>query len=134
MQKEYVLDGTKITSLETFFDQVSESVIPGSFWGRNLNAFNDILRGGFGTPEDGFVIRWSHSEISRENLGYPETIERLEKILEQCHPSDREPFRTDLMRARAGEGPTIFDWLIDIIQIHGPGGREAEDNVQLVLE
>jgi hypothetical protein len=32
------------------------------------------------------------------------------------------------------EGPTIFDWLLDIIAVHGHGGEEAKDGVELELE
>lgn len=56
MATEYILDGTRITSLETFYDEISRVVIPGHQWGRNLDALNDILRGGFGTPDEGFTI------------------------------------------------------------------------------
>jgi hypothetical protein len=31
-------------------------------------------------------------------------------------------------------GPTVFDWLVEIIGVHTAGGREAEDNVVLVLD
>jgi RNAse (barnase) inhibitor barstar len=134
MPKEYVLDGTKVTSLEAFFDLVSDTLIPGAFWGRNLDAFDDILSGGFGTPDDGFVLRWTESEISRSNLGYPETIRQLEKRLERCHPTNRDSVRTELSRAQQGEGDTVFYWLIDIIRRHGAGGEDAKDNVRLVLE
>ncbi|WP_210166376.1 barstar family protein [Neorhizobium galegae] len=109
-------------------------LIPGAYWGRNLDAFNDVLRGGFGTPEGGFVLRWTNSGVSRANLGHPETVRQLEKRLERCHPSNRELLRADFVRAQKGEGTTVFDWLIEIIQIHGAGGDEAEDNVKLVLE
>ena len=54
---EYVLDGTKVTSLEAFYDQISETLIPGAYFGSNLDALDDILSGGFGTPEGGFVLR-----------------------------------------------------------------------------
>ncbi|MCP3977199.1 MAG: hypothetical protein GY720_22140 [bacterium] len=47
----------RIDNLEGLWDEVTRSLIPGAEWGRNLDAFNDILRGGFGTPEDGFVVR-----------------------------------------------------------------------------
>jgi RNAse (barnase) inhibitor barstar len=134
MTKEYILDGSKITSLEAFYDQVSEGLIPDTYWGRNLDAFNDILRGGFGTPEEGFVLRWTHSEVSRTNLSHTETIRQLERLLESCHPSGRAHFQTDLIRARTGQGSTVFDWLIKIILIHGASGEEAQDNVKLVLE
>jgi len=134
MTKEYILDGSKITSLEAFYDQVSEVLIPDTYWGNNLDAFNDILRGGFGTPEEGFVLRWTHSEVSRKNLSHLETIRQLEKLLESCHPSGEARFRNDLIRARQGQGSTVFDWLIEIFRIHGAWGDEAQHHVRLVLE
>ena len=133
MTREYVLDGRRITSLEAFYDEVSSTLIPGAWWGENLDAFDDILRGGFGTPEDGFVIRWQHSNVSKANLGYPETVRQLERRLERCHPANREIVRAELRRAQRGEGETVFDWLVEIIRDHGPGGEESQDNVRLIL-
>ncbi|WP_370872141.1 barstar family protein [Spirilliplanes yamanashiensis] len=47
----------------------------GGYFGRNLDAFADCLRGGFGTPEDGdFTVVWRAHEHSRTALGYPETV------------------------------------------------------------
>lgn len=63
MQKPVlILDGSEFRDLNGFFDDVSRSLIPGAAWGRGLDSFNDILRGGFGTPEGGFVLRWLHSD------------------------------------------------------------------------
>lgn len=133
MTREYVLDGAKITSLEAFYEQVSRVLIPGSYWGWNLDGFNDILQGGYGTPEEGFTIRWANSDISRTYLDYAETARQLENRLERCHPTARADVSHDLAEARAGRGATVFDWLVEIINMHGPGGEEAEDNVRLVL-
>src|SRR5437667_7339532 len=36
-------------------------------WQGNLDAFNDLLRGGFGTPEGGLILVWLNSEASRIN-------------------------------------------------------------------
>lgn len=47
---EYEIDGSRFSTLEEFFDEISQVLIPGVFWGHNLDGFNDILRGGFGTP------------------------------------------------------------------------------------
>jgi hypothetical protein len=33
----------------------------------------------------------------------------------------------------AKRGTTLFDWIVEIIQVHCPGGSEAEDNVRPVL-
>lgn len=129
----YEIDGSRIHNLGDFWDEVSRSLIPGADWGRNLNAFNDILRGGFGTPVDGFVLRWLNSEASRTALGYPETVRDLERALMTCHPESRAVVQEELAKARRGEGQTLFEAIVDIIRIHGAGGDEAVDGVELEL-
>jgi RNAse (barnase) inhibitor barstar len=133
MPPTYEIDGRRFATLEAFYDEISQVLIPEADWGRNLDAFNDILRGGFGTPEGGFVLRWVNSDVSRHRLGYPETVRQLELRLQTCHPSNRQSVARDLEKARRGEGPTVFDWLFDIIRVHTAGGREEEDGVELVL-
>jgi RNAse (barnase) inhibitor barstar len=112
------IDGERFSTLDEFYEEVSRKLIPGAEWGRNLDAFNDILRGGFGTPEEGFVLVWRRSALSRERLGYAETIRHLERRLLRCHPSNRASFMEELSCARRSEGPTCFDWLVEIIQGH----------------
>ncbi len=134
MAVEFVLDGSRITSLEAFYDEISRALIPGVSWGRNLDAFDDILSGGFGTPDEGFIIIWSNSTISKEKLGYPETVRQLKIMLANCHPTNREGVKRKLQDAGAGTGETVFDWVVDIILDHCPEGEQAEDNVRLVLD
>jgi RNAse (barnase) inhibitor barstar len=40
--------------LEAFYDEISRVLVPGHDWGRNLDAFEEILKGGWGTPAEGF--------------------------------------------------------------------------------
>jgi RNAse (barnase) inhibitor barstar len=132
--KTFEIDGRAFATLEEFYDEISRVVIPGAAWGRNLDAFNDILKGGFGTPEGGFTLLWKHHAVSRERLGYEETARQLELRLERCHPSNRDRVRAELDAARSATGETVFDWLVEIIRAHGPVGAEAEDGVELVLD
>lgn len=132
-RKLYEIDGANFSTLEEFYAEITRVLIPGEPWGHNLDAFNDILRGGFGTPDEGFTLRWRNSQLSRERLGYSETVRQLEKRLEECHPTNRPSVRADLERARRGTGPTAFDWLVEIIRIHCPGGYESESGVELEL-
>lgn len=118
MVTELVLDGSRITSLETFYDEVSRVLVPGAEWGRNLDALDDILWGCFGTPEWPYIIRWCGSGLSAQHLGYAETVRYLERKLSRCHPSNRERVTIELERARRGEGATIFDRLIEVIESH----------------
>ncbi len=133
MTREYCIDGTLTESLEAFFDQFSRVVLTEP-WGRNLDAFNDVLRGGFGTPDKGFILRWKNSARSKELLSYRETVRQLELRLLGCDFTSRGLVARDLSAAQSGVGPTVFEWLIEIISVHGAGGAEAADNVLLILE
>lgn len=93
----YEIDGASFSTLEEFYDVVTNSLIPGAVRGRNLDAFNDILRGGFGTPDGGFVLMWRNSALSRERLGYSETVRQRDEpsyhnqtpiLLRLCKSSD----------------------------------------------
>ncbi|MFD6294190.1 barstar family protein [Streptomyces sp. NPDC060235] len=122
MTVTYVLDGNQVGTLEDFWRLVGESIGCGGYFGRNLDAFADCLRGGFGTPDDGdFSIEWRDHSASRQHLGYPETARQLELRLARCHPTNRARVSAELTEACAGRGPTAFDWLVEIIEEELPG-------------
>ena len=75
--RTFEIDGDLFSTLEQFYDEISRVLVPGAEWGRNLDAFNDILRGGFGTPDGRFKLVWMNASASREALGYPETVRQL---------------------------------------------------------
>ena len=125
------IDGSQFATLEEFFSHFAERALT-TPWGMNLDAFNDVLCGGFGTP-DGFVLRWKNHAVSRRRLGYEETVRQLERKLLRCHPANRVAVTQELEAAKHHQGPTVFEWLVEIIQVHGPGGSEAEDHVHLEL-
>lgn len=127
------IDGQNFHTLEEFFCEFDRVALGNAGWGHNLDAFNDVLRGGFGTPDGGFVLRWKNSSLSRQRLGYDETIRQLKMRLSSCHPSNRQAIATELEMAKRYQGPTTFDWLVEIISIHGDGGEESEDGVVLEL-
>jgi RNAse (barnase) inhibitor barstar len=67
----YRIDGRKIKSISDFYREIGSAVNgPGGYFGRNLDALADCLKGGFGTPEDRpFEFEWQHSALSRRYLG-----------------------------------------------------------------
>ena len=67
----YRIDGRKIKSPKDFYRQIGRAVNGrGGYFGRNLDALADCLRGGFGTPEDRpFRFEWLDSEAARRHLG-----------------------------------------------------------------
>ncbi len=114
----YEIPGEQVRTLEDFYRLIGEAINgPPGYFGLNLDAFRDCLSGGFGTPEEGgYIIRRLRSEESREALGYPETIRQLEIRLARCHPLNRELVAQQLAQARRRQGPTVFDWLVEIIR------------------
>jgi RNAse (barnase) inhibitor barstar len=116
-KRVYEIDGSKSSTLEEFADHFTEQLNLQTNWHGNLDAFNDILRGGFGTPDDGFVLIWKNSEVSRDRLGYPQTINWLEDRVLKCHPSNVEHFRERIALAKQREGATLFDTLVEIITL-----------------
>ncbi|MEV1068788.1 barstar family protein [Streptomyces sp. NPDC050263] len=120
----YVLDGTRVRTLEDFWRLIGEAVNgPGGYFGNNLDALADCLSGGFGQPDDDddYVIEWRDHQASRENLSHLETARQLEIRLSRCHPTNRSAVRAELAAARTEHGPTVFDWLITIFEDRAPG-------------
>jgi RNAse (barnase) inhibitor barstar len=66
----YRIDGRKIKSPSDFYREVGAAVNGADgYFGRNLDALADCLRGGFGTPEQRpFEFEWQHSAISQRYL------------------------------------------------------------------
>ena len=112
-----VIDGAAFTDLAGFAREFS-GLLENHRWNGNLDAFNDILHGGFGTPDGRWTLHWRNAGLSRDALGPDATIERLESLLRSAHPSNRAAIRARIERARVGAGPTLFDELVEIIGSH----------------
>lgn len=117
-KKVYIVDGSRFSTLSEAAVEFTRVLGLSESWNGNLDAFNDFLRGGFGTPEDGFILVWRHSEISRERLGHFETLLWLEERVHHCHPSNVAHIQERITAARQNEGETLFDTLVDIIRGH----------------
>jgi RNAse (barnase) inhibitor barstar len=64
----YDLDGRFVTDIEGFYCAIGEAINgPGGYFGWNLDALNDCLRGRFGAQTP-FRLVWQDSAIAREHL------------------------------------------------------------------
>ncbi|MEV0578419.1 barstar family protein [Streptomyces sp. RTGN2] len=118
MTVTYVIDGSGVTGLDSFWVVIGEAVNgPGGYFGRGLDAFADCLRGGMGTPDDDdFVIEWRDHEMSARALGHEETARYLRGLFPRAHVSSLPRLREELARAEDGRGPTLFDRLLEIVR------------------
>lgn len=142
----FVIDGSRFNDLESFYDEVEHCLIPEVEWGRNLDHFNDILRGNVGLLPRAYILIWKNMSKSRLDLGYEETIKFWEEVKdrwmkrvrileEQVQHSESKSLKDkkfiegmiessksslikwteDFEAAQRHEGPTIFDWIMEMI-------------------
>ncbi|MDH6574939.1 barstar family protein [Kitasatospora sp. MAP5-34] len=78
---EYHLDGAAVADEPSFYAALGSAVrAPDGYYGRNLDALVDCLRGGFG-PEPPFTLLWDDSAAARRALTRRLVIEGRE----QCY-------------------------------------------------
>tara|TARA_R110002012_G_scaffold283800_1_gene474335 strand:- start:719 stop:1009 length:291 start_codon:yes stop_codon:yes gene_type:complete len=86
MKAEYVVNGTRITSEKAFYNEIEKVLTYGLNWkiGRNLNAFADVLRGGFGTfdCDEKIVLKWKNFSKSEAHLK-PVFLKKVLEIIEE---------------------------------------------------
>ena len=72
-----VIDGSRFSDIGGFYDEMEHILTKDLSWrtGRNMDAFHDLLRGGFGVFEYGESVDffWIHSEKSRQEFGFDAT-------------------------------------------------------------
>lgn len=68
-----------------------------------------------------FAVEWHDHAYSQQALGHTETSRQLEIRLRRCHPTNRPKVASELAAARAGKGPTVFDWLVKTFYEQVPG-------------
>ena len=114
---EYIIDGNEFNNMDEFYKYVDKTFSDGEEPCRNLDAFIDFLRGGFGKHNynEPIKITWVNNEKSKKDLGYPETINVLKKRLVKCHPSNKDKIQKEIEMAEKNEGKTIYDEIIECI-------------------
>ena len=85
--KVFILDGNKFSNIEGFYNEIDALLTKDLDWktGHNLNAFDDLLRGGFGVHEfnEPITIKWINYNKSKKDLG-DKTILTILEIMLDC--------------------------------------------------
>ena len=83
---EYIIDGAKFQSEKGFYNYIEKMFTYNLGWkiGRNLDAFDDVLRGGFGKHEYGkrIVVKWKNYKKNESRLN-PKFLKIVIEILEE---------------------------------------------------
>jgi len=81
-QKEFVLDGNDFSDLQGFFNSIGSLLTINNEWGKNWNALNDILQGGFIKTEyeEPFRLIWVNARKSEKELvDYQDLLNLMKK-------------------------------------------------------
>lgn len=86
MAKSFILDVSKVKTTDDFFDEVHRVLCPDfKSFGRNWNAFIDILRGGFGPFEENESVEIILQGIKKMKKHLPESqFGKIVKLLENA--------------------------------------------------
>ena len=84
MDKQTIfINGDNFSDLDSFYDEIDRVLTKDLDWqtGRNLDAFNDLLRGGFGVHEyeEPINLIWKNISKSKTDLGLKATQEWYEQ-------------------------------------------------------
>lgn len=114
-----IIDGSRFSTIDEFYVEMERILTKDLSWrtGRNMDAFHDLLRGGFGVHAYGERVDfiWICAEKSRQDFGYVATVRYWETILKRCHPSNRPMMTEKIKAAQAHTGPTLFDIITEEI-------------------
>ena len=83
--KKFIINGNNFNNLEGFYCEIDRILTNNIEWktGHNYDAFNDILRGGFGVfKNETILIKWKNYKKSKNDLGNETILKIIEIILD----------------------------------------------------
>ncbi|WP_439558176.1 barstar family protein [Dyadobacter sp.] len=120
--KQIVIDGNAVHDIPSFYDEVNRAFMQGEDWilGASLDAFSDLLFGGFGAIKGNEPVElvWLNQRRSREVLGFETTKAYYTEKLAPDSPFNKTHFTEKLKALESGEGQTYFDIILEIIAEH----------------
>jgi len=120
-KKMTVINGGHFSDLAGFYEEVSQLFMKDKDWKiGTLDGFDDVL---YGVETD---ITWKDSQKSKENLGCDATREFYENKIMQGKPFNVQLIQQKLDDLLSGNGQTLFEILIEIIESH--------KNITLILD
>ncbi|MCY0976584.1 ribonuclease inhibitor [Chryseobacterium wangxinyae] len=117
-KKTAVINGSHFSDLSGFYEEVSTVLMKDADWKvGTLDGFDDILYGGF-ENKDELEIIWKDSQKSTEDLGFEATKVFYENKIKQGKPFNIDLAQENLDDLIAGNGQTLFEILVEIIESH----------------
>jgi RNAse (barnase) inhibitor barstar len=122
MVRRIAIEGNSINDIASFYEEINRVFMVGESWiiGHSLDAFNDLLFGGYGALQGAQLVEllWHNMDHSRRALGCQTTrVYYLEK-LRPGSPYNKELFAEKLIALENGTGETYFDSIMAVLADH----------------
>ena len=122
MVKQIEIEGNTINDITSFYEEINRVFMVGESWliGQSLDAFNDLLFGGYGALQgaESAKLVWHHMDHSRKALGYQTTRDYYLDKLKPGSPYNKKVFQEKLVALDSGSGETYFDTIMSILAEH----------------
>lgn len=121
-QLSITIDGNRFDDIQGFYEEINRIFMADEAWqlGESLDAFNDLLYGGYGALKgaETVVLHWKNIEKSRADLGTDATRRWLTAKLAQPGHFNLSSIQAQINALDHGVGPTYFEILLNILADH----------------
>jgi len=130
MKKEIIIDGTRIFDKSSLYAEINRHFMKNESWqlGESLDAFDDLLYGGFGEIKENEEVRliWGNFEENKKLFGFDFTLNFYDEKLKDSERFDSKGIQFKIDKLKKGEGQTYFDIILEIIAEH--------PNIELIIK
>ena len=120
--KQIIIEGTKITDKASLYEEFNQKLMPNEDWkmGESLDAFNDVLYGGFGeiVGNEAVQIIWKNFDENKNLFGYEFTLNFYQEKLKFPEKFNVAFFEKSINDLKKGIGKTYFEIILEIIADH----------------
>ena len=117
-----IINGNNFSDLEIFYDKIDQVLTKDLDWNtvHNLNAFNDLLHGGFGVYEyeEPITLIWENITKSKIDLGLEPTWKWYQQKIAENKVENQHFFTDRLKELTENNGQLLFDIILEIISEH----------------
>lgn len=122
MSKQIIIDGNQIHDIKSLYEEINLKFMQGEDWqlGESLDAFDDLLYGGFGAIKgDGPInLVWKNFENNKEVLGFDLTLNFYENKLKQPQIFNKKIIEDKIQKLKNTGRDTYFEIILEIIASH----------------
>jgi len=119
---KFIINGAVIVDIASFYVEINRVFMEDVDWklGRSLDAFSDLLYGGFGAivSDETNEIIWLDSDKSKAALGYETTLRYYKDKLKPDSPFNKALFVQKIKELEHGQGKTYYEIIKEIISEH----------------